>query len=120
MVRIASKQPRKQRRARYNAPPHIRGSLLRAPLTEELRKKYDKRNLRVVKGDTVRVTRGDHTGKEGLVDFVLPGKTKIVVDGVSVKKADGTEVPRPIDPSNVVIIKLNLADKRREEKLVGE
>jgi len=120
MVRIASKQPRKQRQARYNAPPHARGSLLHAPLADDLRKKYEKRTFRVVKGDTVRVTRGDHAGKEGLVDYVLPGKTKIVVDGVSVKKADGTEVPRPIDPSNVVIIKLNLEDRKREEKLVGE
>ncbi len=120
MVRIASKQPRKQRRARYNAPLHLRGSLLHAPLADELKNKYSKRCLRVVKGDTVRVIRGDDAGKEGLVDIVLVAKTKIVVDGVSVKKADGTEVPRPIDPSNVVITKLNLADRRREAKLVGE
>ena len=43
-----------------------------------------------------------------------------MVDGVSVKKADGTEVPRPVDPSNVMITDLNLEDKRREQKLSGE
>jgi large subunit ribosomal protein L24 len=54
------------------------------------------------------------------VDFVLAKKAQIVVDGVSVKKADGTEVPRPIDPSNVMVTELNLEDKRREQKLGGE
>lgn len=120
MVRIASKQPRKQRKARYNAPHHMRGSLLHAPLSLELREKYNQRSVRVIKGDTVKVTRGDHAGKEGVVDFVVTKDTKIVVDGVSVKKADGTEVPRPIDPSNVVVIELNLEDKQREQKLSGE
>jgi large subunit ribosomal protein L24 len=40
-----------------------------------------------------------------------------VVHGVSSTKADGTEVPRVIDASKVVITRLNLKDKRREEKL---
>ncbi len=121
MVRVISSQPRKQRKARYNAPLHQRGSLLHAPLSTELREKYKRRSARVVKGDTVTVTRGDQKGVRGLVDFVITKKAKIVVDGVSVKKADGTEVPRPIDPSNVVIVELNLEDKRREKKLgLGE
>jgi large subunit ribosomal protein L24 len=32
-------------------------------------------------------------------------------------KADGTEVPRVVDASKVQITRLNLNDKRREEKL---
>jgi large subunit ribosomal protein L24 len=36
---------------------------------------------------------------------------------VSSTKADGTEVPRVIDASNVQLTKLNLSDKRREAKL---
>lgn len=120
MVRIASKQPRKQRKARYNAPHHQRGSLLHAMLSKELREKYSRRSARVIKGDTVKVVRGDHAGTEGLVDFVLCKHSRIVVDKVTVKKADGTEVPRPIDPSNVMITELNFEDKRREQKLGGE
>ena len=120
MVRIASTQPRKQRKARYNAAHHERGSLLHAPLSKELREKYNQRSIRVIKGDTVKVLRGDSAGTVGPVDFVLAKKAQIVVDGVSVKKADGTEVPRPIDPSNVVVTVLNLEDKRREQKLGGE
>ncbi|MDD3934407.1 MAG: 60S ribosomal protein L26, partial [Methanoculleus sp.] len=52
MVRIASKQPRKQRKARYNAPNHTRGRFLSASLTPELRGKHNARRTRVVKGDT--------------------------------------------------------------------
>ncbi len=120
MVRIASKQPRKQRKARYNAAHHERGSLLHAPLSKELREKYHQRSVRVIKGDTVKVVRGDHVGTSGSVDYVETKKSQIIVDGVSVKKADGTEVPRPIDPSNVIVTELNLEDKRREQKLGGE
>ena len=53
MVRIESKQPRKQRKARYNAPAHLRGKFISAPLSPALRTQYKKRTLRVVKGDTV-------------------------------------------------------------------
>ena len=35
--------------------------------------------------------------------------------GVSNYRADGTEVPRTIHPSNVMIVKLNLEDAEREK-----
>jgi len=117
MVRVESSQPRKQRKARYTAPSHVNTKFLNAPLSEVLKEQYKKKTLRVVKGDTVRVTRGDFTGDEGIVDAVDTRKSKIVVHGVSNTKADGTEVPRAVDASNVQITKLNLADKRRVEKL---
>jgi large subunit ribosomal protein L24 len=117
MVRIESTQPRKQRKARYNAPAHLRGKFLSAPLSPELRTQYKKRTVRVVKGDTVKVLRGESAGTEGLVDEVDTGRSVIVVQGVSIPKADGTEVPRPVDPSNVQITKLNVKDPKRVEKL---
>ncbi len=117
MVRIESKQPRKQRKARYNAPSHMKTKFLNAPLSGALKEKYQKKTLRVVKGDTVKVTRGDHVGEEGLVDGVDTRKVKLIVHGVTSTKADGTEVPRTIDASKVVITKLNLDDKRRVAKL---
>lgn len=73
----------------------------------------------MVNGDTVRVLRGDYVGEEGLIDSVDTKAHKVIVHGVMVIKADGTEVPRPIDPSNVQITKLNLKDKLREERLGG-
>jgi len=117
MVRIASKQPRKQRKARYNAPLHQRGSLMHSALAKDLKEKYQKRSARVINGDTVKVMRGSYAGHEGLVESVLMKKLQIIIDGVVVKKADGTEVPRPVDPSNVMIMRLNLDDNHREEIL---
>ncbi len=118
MVRIASKQPRKQRKARYDATQHQRSTMLGAPLAPALREKYGgKRTLRVITGDTVKVLRGDFVGEEGVVDGVDTRTYKIIVHGVSVKKADGTEVPRKVDPSNVQITKLNLKDPRRAARL---
>ena len=117
MVRVESHQPRKQRKARYKASSHEKSKFLNAQLSSALKEKYGKKTLRVVKGDTVKVTRGDFTGDEGVVDIIETGRAKLVVHGVSSTKADGTEVPRVIDASKVEITRLNLKDKRREEKL---
>ena len=78
-----------------------------------------RRSVRVVTGDTVRVMRGDFVGDEGLVDMVDVKNAKIVVHGVAITKADGTEKPRKIDPSNVMVTKLNLKDPKRTERLAG-
>ena len=117
MVRIASSQPRKQRKIRYNAPIHLRGSFLHAMLSPELREKHGHRRVRVVSGDTVKVLRGEHAGKTGVVDGIDLKRLTIQVHGVTVKKADGTEVARPVDPSNVMITKLNLRDPKRQERI---
>ena len=96
MVRIASKQPRKQRKARYNAPLHVRGKFLNAGLSEDLNEKYGKKSCRIVLGDSVKVLRGDFRGEEGVVEGVDTEKGTVIVHGVSVTKVDGTEVPRPV------------------------
>ena len=119
MVRVISSQPRKQRKARYQADAHERGSFLSAPLSKALRGQYGRRSLRVITGDTVKMKRGSSAGHEGLVDEVDTKQLKIWVHGVTGTKADGTEVPRPVDPSKVEIVKLNLKDARRSAKLSG-
>ncbi len=120
MVLSTSIQPRKQRRARYQAPFHLRTKLLGAPLSPQLRAQYNgKRTVRVVSGDTVRVTRGDFAGDEGIVDMVDVKNSKVIVHGVVITKADGTEKPRKIDPSNVMVTKLNLKDPKRAARLAG-
>ena len=90
-------------------------SVPRSPLHSG--QEYKRRTLRVVKGDTVKLLRGDAAGTEGLVDEVHTGRSKLIVQGISIPKADGTEVPRPVDPSNVQITKLNMKDPKRVEKL---
>ncbi len=113
----ASKKPRKQRKYRVNAPLHIKGKFLNAVLSKELRKKYGKRSLRVRKGDKVRIMRGSFMKKEGAIEKVDTKKGVVYVSKIEVEKKEGSKVPRPIQPSNVMILELNLDDKRRKEKL---
>lgn len=114
---MVSKQPRKQRKARFNAPLHIRQKFMGARLSEELSKEYGTRSAAVIKGDSVKVMRGDFKGTEGKVQTVSLMDGTITVDGVISTKVDGTEVPRPIYPSNVMITKLELKDGRRESSI---
>jgi len=93
MVRIESIQPRKQRKARYNAPAHLRGKFLSAPLSPDLRKEYRIRSVRVVKGDSVRVLRGNAAGTEGVVDAVDTDRSLIVVQGVRFRRQMGLRFP---------------------------
>jgi large subunit ribosomal protein L24 len=115
--KTASSQPRKQRLARYNAPHHIARKQMASHLSEELLLKYNRRSMTVITGDEVKLLRGDHKGKSGKIVGVDVTVRKVVVEGVTNKKADGTEVPLPVDPSNLLIVKLNLEDKRRQAKL---
>ena len=118
MARLAaSKQPRKQRRAYFQAPLHKRQKLMSAPLSRELREKYGVRRLPIRKGDKVRIMRGDFKGHEDKVVRVDLKRYVIYVDGVTLTKADGTPVFRPIHPSNVMIIELNLDDPWRRKIL---
>jgi len=116
----ASKQPRKQRKAHFNAPLHRRNKLMSATLSSELKNKHNKNSLPVRVDDTVKVMRGNYKGTEGKVVAVNYKKYTIAIEGVISTKADGTEMPRPVHPSNVMITKLNLGDAERENILRRE
>ena len=106
-------QPRKQRKARYNAPAHARGKYLSASLSKDLRKKLGKRTLPIKTGDKVEIVRGDFADHEGEVLSVDYGSYKVTIENVTMSKPDGTATFVPIDPSNLVIIEANLKDDRR-------
>ena len=110
----SSKNPRKQRKYLYNLPLHIRKSLLSATLSKDLRKKYGKRSLSVRKDDKVKILRGQFKKKTGKISRVSLKKIRIYVEGVENVKKDGSKVPYPIHPSNVMITELNLDDKERK------
>jgi len=116
-MKIKTKKPSKQRKLLYNAPYHVRGKIMAAPLSEELRKEYGCRSLPIRSGDTVRILRGDYKDYEGRVTRVDRKKYRVYVDGVTREKADGTTVPVPIHHSKVEIIKLNIDDKWRKRIL---
>ncbi|WP_290900925.1 50S ribosomal protein L24 [Ferroglobus sp.] len=113
-----SKQPRKQRRWLFKlAKLHEKHRLLHATLSKELREKYGKRAIRVRKGDKVKILRGDFKGHTGKVVEVDMKRVRIYVEGVTNKKADGTEVLVPIHPSNVMIVELGEVDEVRKKIL---
>lgn len=113
----SSKQRRKQRKYRYNAPLHIRQTFISANLSKELRKKYGKRNVPLKKGDIVKIMRGNFKKKTGKVTKVNLKKTKVNVEGINLTKKDGTKVFYPLSPSNLQIIELLIDDKKRKKLL---
>ena len=115
-----SRQPRKQRNSERDAPLHERQRQVRATLSEELREEYGQRNVRVNAGDTVEVMRGDHAGTEGEVLDVDLREAVVEVEDVTVESADGEEVPRPLDASNLRVTDADLEDDRREARLTED
>jgi large subunit ribosomal protein L24 len=114
---MVSVKPRKQIKKIYNAPQHLKRKWLSSHLEGSLLLKYDKRAVSVAKGDTVRVMRGSFKGHEDKVVRAGVGKRIIEIEGITMTKADGNKIPKPIHPSNVEITKLNLTDKWRRKKL---
>lgn len=122
----SSSQPRKQRKFRANAPLHLRKKFVSANLSKELRKKIGKRNIVVKKGDKVKIMRGKFKGKTGKVLEVRLKISKIVVEGIQVKKMDGSKANVKMQPSNLQIIEMAerggklKAEKKRENTKKAE
>jgi len=112
---ISSVQPRKQRKFRYNAPMHIRRQMISAHLDKVLRKEYGRRSIPVRKGDEVKVVRGGFAGTVGKITRVDLKSLKIYLDNAKRAKVSGQEVEVAIDPSNVIVMKISLDDKKRKK-----
>jgi len=107
----------KQRKAYFNAPMHKARKWISSHLEENLLLKYDQRRITLVKGDTVKVMRGNFKGHDGKITRVNQRRRQVEVEGLVMTKADGKKIPKPIHASNLLIIKLNLTDKWRRKKL---
>ena len=114
---MVSNKARKQRRQLYNAPMHLKRKWMASHLEENLLLKYDRRSMPVVTGDTVKVMRGSYKGHEDKVAHVNLSKRYVEVEGLTLIKADGKKIAKPIHPSNLLITKMNLTDKWRRKKL---
>lgn len=112
-----SQQPRKQRLFRRRAPLHIKQKFMHVHLSPELRKKYSLRNIQLRKGDKVRVLRGEFKKKEGKVDKIDLKREKVFITGIERVRKEGTKLPVPFHPSQLMILELNLEDKKRRQKL---
>lgn len=111
---MVTRKPSKQRKRLYTKPWHQRHKLLTARLAPELAEKYGIRNLPVHKGDTVLVCRGAFRDSEGTVLKVDMKTVRIHIENITIDKVDGSAVPIPIPPSNVLITKLAKIDKTRQ------
>ena len=112
-----TKNPSKQRLKLYTASKHTRRKWMASHLHEDLLMSYNTRAVTVRKGDTVKILRGETKGHTGKVSAINTNAMYVEVEGANITKADGKQVPRKIHPSNLLITKLDLSDKRRKEKL---
>jgi len=114
---VGSKQPRKQRKYKANAPTHIRRNLMSSNLSKDLRKKYGKRSFPIRKEDSVKIMRGEFKGKTGKIDSVSLKKLRVMIAGIFRSKKDGSKVEVYFNPSNLQIQELHLEDVKRKKAL---
>ncbi len=115
----ASKRPGKQRKYLANAPINLKKKFMSANLSKELRKRYGKRNVTLRKGDTVKIMRGKFKKKTGKVIDVDRKRKRVEIEGMQVKKQDGSKTNIKFNPSLLQIIELNLEDKKRNESIIN-
>jgi large subunit ribosomal protein L24 len=115
----SSSQIRKQRKYRIKAPLHIRGKMVSAHLAKDLREKYKLRAIPLRTGDKVKVMRGEFKGQSAKIESVERRTLKVFLEGIKIAKKDGAERSIQIEPSNLLVISLNLDDKMRLKQKIG-
>ena len=103
-----------------HTPKHVRDRMIHSTLAENLREEYGRRSIRVIKGDNVRVMRGEYNGIEGKIEKVNTPRGTLAIEGIQREKVRGGNVKVQIHASNVKIIGLNLDDKKRGNRLHGD
>ena len=92
------------------------GSFVVERLAKDLQKKYKTRSMRLRKGDTVKIMRGDFKKKSGKIERLNIKDEKVYITGIELIKKEGGKVLRPLKPSNLLIQELETSDKRRFKK----
>merc|ERR1711977_60670 len=111
-----SSSRRKNRKAHFKAPSHLRYKLMSCRLNKELRSKYRVRSMPVRKDDEVMVVRGKNKSTAGKVNQVYRKRWCIYIEGLGKAKTNGNPIRVPIDASNCELTKLKLTADR--EKLI--
>src|SRR5919197_3522970 len=101
-------------------PKHIRDASICSSLTDDLREQYGRRSIRVIKGDTVKIMRGEYTGIEGKVEKVNTMRGTLSIEGVQREKVRGGNVKVQIHASNVRVSALNVDDKYRQNNILAQ
>jgi len=111
--KVVSAARRKQRKAHFSADSTSKRKRMSAPLSEELRKKYNVRSLPIRKDDEVQVVRGTFKNRDGKVTQVYRKKYVIHIERITREKNNGATVNLGVDPSKCVITKLHMDPDRK-------
>ena len=97
-----------------------KSSNISANLSDNLRKDYGRKSTGVIKGDSVKIMRGEYKGVEGKVEKLNSERGRLSIEGVQREKIKGGQVKVQIHASNVQITTLHLDDDKRKKKLQGK
>ncbi|MFH1390704.1 MAG: 50S ribosomal protein L24 [Candidatus Diapherotrites archaeon] len=112
---LTSSKPKKQRKWHYTKPLHLQQKEFAMHLSKELKESIGKRSLDGRKGDTVKIMRGNEkfVGKQGHITAILRQKRQVLIEGITRKRLDGTEIQIPFKASNLMIVNIEDKDDRR-------
>ncbi len=101
----------------YRATFNVKSKQLTSPLSNELRKKYSRKSVRVVEGDSVKIVRGEFKGVDGKISEISTAKNSVAIEGIKKEKTKGDKFDVYIHTSNLLVTGLNTDDKWRIKKL---
>lgn len=101
----------------YRATFNTRSKQLTSHLSNELKKKYSKKSVRVVEGDSVKIIRGEFKGVDGKISQISTHKNSVAIEGIKKEKTKGDKFDVYIHTSNLLVTGLNTDDKWRIKKL---
>ncbi|MCR4335886.1 MAG: 50S ribosomal protein L24 [archaeon] len=114
-MELKSSKPKKQRKWHYTKPLHLQQKEFGMHLSKDLKASIGKRSLDGRKGDTVQLMRGNEkfVGKQGKITAILRQKRQVLIEGMTRKRLDGTEIQIPFKASNLMIVNIDDKDSRR-------
>ncbi len=104
----------------YQATSQTRSKQLGSNLSKDLQKKYGKKSVRALEGDSITISRGEFKGVDGKIAKISTEKSSVTIDGIKKEKTKGDKFDVYIHTSNLVITSLNTSDKWRMAKLEGK
>jgi large subunit ribosomal protein L24 len=104
----------------YQATFQTRSKQLGSNLSKDLQKKYGKKSVRALEGDSITISRGEFKGVDGKIAKISTEKSSVTIDGIKKEKTKGDKFDVYIHTSNLVITSLNTSDKWRIAKLEGK
>ncbi len=104
----------------YRATFQTKSKQLGSALSKNLHKKYGKRSVRVIEGDSVTIVRGEFKGVDGKISRISIQKNSVAIEGIKKEKSKGEKFDVYIHTSNLIVTSLNTGEKWRMAKLEGK